>query len=172
MKKIISLFQRNHDGDRQVRDEVTPGAEWVVAGEGVATQKHDGTCCLIRNGKLYRRYEVKPGGRWPLEFEPATGVDPETGKQQGWVPVSDTAPADQYHREAYIDLVKHSGAIVLAGGADGTYELCGPKVQNNPENIGIHQLLRHGCVVIIDDLPTSFARLRNWFRGRDIEGIV
>ena len=35
MQKIISLFQRNYDGDRQVRDEVVPGAEWVLAGEGV-----------------------------------------------------------------------------------------------------------------------------------------
>lgn len=39
MKKIISLFVRNYDGDRLVRDEIVPGAEWVVAGEGVATVK-------------------------------------------------------------------------------------------------------------------------------------
>ena len=42
MKKIISLYQRNYNGDRQVRDEVVPGAEWVIAGEGVATRKWDG----------------------------------------------------------------------------------------------------------------------------------
>jgi len=34
MKKIISLSQRNYDGDRLVRDEVVPGAEWVIADEG------------------------------------------------------------------------------------------------------------------------------------------
>lgn len=38
MKKIISLFQRNYDGDRLVRNEVTPGAEWVINGEGTATR--------------------------------------------------------------------------------------------------------------------------------------
>ena len=43
MKKIISLFQRNYEGDRLVRDELVPGAEWVAAGEGVATRKWDGT---------------------------------------------------------------------------------------------------------------------------------
>ncbi|MCV7174897.1 hypothetical protein [Mycolicibacterium sphagni] len=30
MKKIISLFERNYDTDRLVRDEITPGAEWVA----------------------------------------------------------------------------------------------------------------------------------------------
>jgi len=39
MKKIPSLFQRNYDGDRLVRDEVVPGAEWVMAGEGTATRQ-------------------------------------------------------------------------------------------------------------------------------------
>ena len=38
MEKIISLFARNYDGDRLVRDEIVPGAEWVVAGEGRATR--------------------------------------------------------------------------------------------------------------------------------------
>lgn len=32
MKKIISLFQRNHEGNRKVRDEVVPDAQWVLDG--------------------------------------------------------------------------------------------------------------------------------------------
>ena len=36
MKKVISLFRRNYDTDHLVRDEVVEGAEWVIAGEGVA----------------------------------------------------------------------------------------------------------------------------------------
>ena len=39
MKKTLSLFQRNYDGDRLVRDELVPGAEWVASGEGVATRR-------------------------------------------------------------------------------------------------------------------------------------
>ena len=61
MKKIISLFMRNYDSDRLVRNEVTPGAEWVIEGEGKATRKYDGTCCLIKNNKLYKRYDAKKG---------------------------------------------------------------------------------------------------------------
>lgn len=41
MKKIVSLFQRNYDGDRLVRNEVVPGAEWVIAGDGSPTMDND-----------------------------------------------------------------------------------------------------------------------------------
>ena len=74
MKKIISLFQRNYDGDRLVRNEVVPGAEWVFAGEGVATRKLNGTCCLVRDGKLCKRHEVKPGGKPPPRQRPLPGA--------------------------------------------------------------------------------------------------
>lgn len=44
MRKVISLFKRDYEGTRLVFDEVVEGAEWVVAGEGIATRKWDGTC--------------------------------------------------------------------------------------------------------------------------------
>jgi hypothetical protein len=34
MKKIISLFKRDYEGNRQVYNEVVPGAEWVTNGGG------------------------------------------------------------------------------------------------------------------------------------------
>lgn len=161
MQKIQSLFHRNFDGDRLVRDEVVPGSEWVQNGEGIATRKLDGTCCLIRDGKLYKRYEVKVGGKHPHLFEPAGDVDANTGKQQGWVPVGD-GPEDKWHREAFRpDL------------PDGTYELVGPKVQGNPEEYAKHVLLKHGLVVFYDDPPKTFSELKEWFEHHNyIEGIV
>lgn len=54
MRKISTLFQRNYDGDRLVRDDVTPGAEWVLAGEGTPTRKWDGTACMVRGDRLYQ----------------------------------------------------------------------------------------------------------------------
>lgn len=163
MKKIVSLFQRNYDGDRLVRDEVVPGAEWVSAGEGVATRKWDGTCCLIRDGKLFKRYEVKPGGTPPANFEPADDADEVTGKQQGWVPVGD-GPDDKWHREAW-DMAQSYGV------ADGTYELCGPKIQGNPEQCGSHTLLVHGKHYLAD-APRTWAGVREYLRTHDIEGVV
>lgn len=168
MKKIISLFQRNHGGDRLVRNEVMPGAEWVLAGEGVATRKFDGTCCLVRAGKLFKRYEVKPGGTTPPNFEPANDVDENTGKQQGWVPVGD-GPEDRWHREAWA-LFQAIQATDAPSEDDGTYELLGPKIQGNPEKKGKHKLEPHGCETL--DCPRDFDGIREYLRTHDIEGIV
>lgn len=176
MKKIISLFQRNYDGDKLVRNEVVPGAEWVIAGEGTATRKFDGTCCLVRDGRLYKRYEVKPGGKPPSTFEPACEVDEVTGKQQGWVPVGD-GPDDKWHRQAWSNqnfTDEYGTAVSLP---DGTYELCGPKVQGNPEAECVrnevkelHVLIPHGRHLL--DAPRDFEGIREYLRTNDIEGIV
>lgn len=163
MKKTLSLFQRNYDGDRLVRDELVPGAEWVAAGEGVATRKLDGTCCMWRDGKLWKRHELKAGKTAPAGFEPAQEPDSVTGDVPGWVPVGE-GPDDARHREALA-----AGVGELTEGA--TYELCGPKVQKNPEGYAVHVLARHGSEVLAD-CPRTFDALREYLRGRDIEGVV
>lgn len=183
MKKIITLFQRNYDGDILVRDEVTLGAEWVIAGEGIATRKLDGTCCLVSNGKLFKRYEVlckrtyagnDPVG-WtcvkaiPSGYVSAGPVDEVTGKQQGWVPVGD-GPEDKWHREAWRYAQEICGEIGVDI-EDGTFELLGPKIQGNPESEDRHILVYHGHTAI-GDAPRTFAALKEWLAGQDIEGIV
>lgn len=159
MEKIISLFQRNYDGDRLVRNETVAGAEWVPAGEGIATRKFDGTCCLVRDFRLFKRYDAKRGKTPPPGFEPAQDPDPVTGHWPGWLPVGD-GPDDRWHREAFSpDL------------PDGTYELLGPKVQGNPEGLARHALIRHGADPL-PDAPRDFDGLREFLRTRNIEGIV
>jgi len=176
MKKIISLFQRNYDGDRLVRNEVVSGAEWVISGEGQATRKWDGTCCMVRDGKLYKRYEVKPGGTAPANFESANDVDENTGKQQGWLPVGD-GPEDKWHREAWESMTLHDihGKPLRNAPpvyfADDTYELLGPKVQGNPEGRQRHELVKHGDY-LLRDCPRDFDAIRDYLGGQDIEGIV
>lgn len=68
MKKIPTLFKRIFDEQhrKSVSCEVTPGMEWVLAGEGLATVKIDGTCCAITNGRFYRRYDAKRGKTPPM----------------------------------------------------------------------------------------------------------
>ncbi len=41
MRKIPTLFQREFDGHRVIRvlPDVTPGMEWVLDGDGIATIK-------------------------------------------------------------------------------------------------------------------------------------
>lgn len=160
MKKTVSLFQRNYDGDRLVRDEIVPGAKWVAAGEGVATRKHDGTSCMVRDGKLFKRYDAKAGKTPPAGFEPAQPEpDANTGHWPGWLAVGD-GPDDARHREALVTSL-----------GDGTYELCGPKVQGNPERFESHVLVLHGCEEL-PDAPRTFDALREYLNASDIEGIV
>lgn len=166
MQKIQSLFCRNYDTDRQIRDEIVQGSEWVVSGEGYPTRKYDGTCCMIRDGKLWKRYEVKKGKKPPAGFEPANEPDPNTGKQQGWLAVGDDN-ADRWHREAFEKGVNYRGLPLR----DGTYELCGPKVQGNQEGFEDHVLVPHGCEMLID-VPTTFDGIREYLESHDIEGIV
>ena len=53
----------------------------------------------------------------------------------------------------------------------GTYELCGNKVQGNPEKIDGHKLIKHGTekLSLEDD---SFEYIKQYLTDNDIEGIV
>ena len=166
MKKIISFFQRNYEGDRLVRDEIVPGAEWVANGEGVATRKWDGTCCMVRAGHLFKRYDVKQGRAAPLGFEPAQGANDVTGHQPGWLEVGN-GNEDRWHREA-CGPQQNADAVELP---DGTYELCGPKVQSNPEGFAAHVLVPHGADVL-ENVPRDFSGLKAYFERACVEGIV
>lgn len=169
MKKIPSVFVRDWSGDRsRLLPQVAPGCDWVLEGAGWATRKWDGSACLIQDGRLWKRFDAKRGRIPPTDFLPAQAQpDSETGHWPGWVPVGDR-PEDRWHQEAW----KNSDGPALE---EGTYELLGPKVQNNPEQLAEHQLIRHGAE-IFDDLmtgaPRTFESLRDWLAAQPIEGIV
>lgn len=159
MKKISSLFKRDYKGNRLVYDEVVPGSEWVIAGEGVATRKFDGTCCMVQDGKLFKRYDCSKGRKPPIGFIPTQDPDPETGHWPGWVLVGE-GPDDRWHREAF-----------LGTESNGTYELCGPNVQGNPECFTKHVLVPHGHETL-PDAPRTFYAIRAYLETKGIEGIV
>lgn len=176
MQKIISLFKRDYgEGKRLVFNEVVEGAEWVINGEGIATRKWDGTCCLIRDDKLYKRYDAKQGKTPPEGFIPAQDPDPVTGHWPGWLEVGD-GPEDKYFREVWFRGAFNRHSAFFDGAAwrppiPGTYELCGPKVNGNKERLACHMLIRHGNVQY-PDCPRSFDGIKEWLRGNDIEGVV
>lgn len=165
MQKIISLFQRNYETDRLVRDEITPGAEWVINGEGIATRKWDGTCCMIKDGQLYKRYDAKKGKAPPVGFIPAQEPDPVTGHWPGWVEVKADAKEDRWHLAAFTNT--HFDSLIK----DGTYELVGPKINSNKEGFDDHFLIKH-AECIITNVPRSFTGLKKFFEQVHIEGIV
>ncbi len=162
MEKIISLFCRNYDANRLVRDEVVPGAEWVMENEGVATRKWDGTCSMVRAGKLYRRYDAKRGKTPPPDFEPSQEPDPVSGHWPGWVPVSESNPNDRWFRDAF----QRAGNL-----PDGTYELIGPHINGNPENEPIEMLIPHGMHELVG-CPRDFEGIKQYLSAGFIEGIV
>lgn len=169
MKKTPSLYLRDFSTpNADLTREVNPDCLWVVAGEGVATRKYDGTACRIvwseetDDWVLYKRFDAKQGKTPPPGFEPADDPDPITGHWPGWIKVG-AEPESKWHREA-LD-------CVLPNIMEGTFELCGPKIQGNPEDFDEHVLILHG-VTKLYEVPTGFDELQSWLAERDIEGVV
>lgn len=167
MKKIPTLFKRDFTNNGMIIPEYDERAQWVVDGEGVATRKYDGTSVLIRDGHMFKRYEVKAGRPEPTDFELAD-EDKTTGKKMGWVAVG-WGSEDKW----FIEAIKNHGAnpdkVTLT---DGTYELLGEKVQGNPEKATGHYLQPHWLAETYPDVPTEFEALKAWLEDKDIEGIV
>lgn len=177
MKKMKTLFAIDRSTG-MATDTVVAGSEWVLEGVGIATVKIDGTCCLIESGRLFKRYDAKPGRVPPAGFKPCEEApDPVTGHWPGWLPVGD-GPEDKFHRQAFGD----------GGFEDGTYELVGPKISStthvledgvmkrngsvkNRYDLTSHELWKHGSDVI-DDLDRSFEGIRAWLAINKVEGIV
>jgi len=160
MKKILTLFERDWDGDRsRVLPVIAEGCGWVRDGEAVATRKYDGTCCLIKDGKLFKRREVKENKPDPEGFV-LVNNDQVTHKRVGWVPVT---KHDKWHLEAF---AKTPPEI------SGTCELIGPKVQGNPEKVDSHFLIIHSLAETFMHCPTDYEGIKEFLSGMDIEGIV
>lgn len=152
MRKIPTVFKRDPENMKHVLTEVNPDCEWVLAGEGTATRKYDGTCILKDNlGEWWARREVKAGRTSPAGFSEVS-TDPNTGKTVGWVPIETSS----FHKW-FCDALEHNPGPYDAG----TYELCGPKVQGNPENFEHHLLVPHGAHTILLGEPVTFERIRD-----------
>jgi hypothetical protein len=174
VKKIPTLFIRDEANPRLVTRYLDPDCEWVVDGEGVATRKFDGTACLVQDGRLFKRLEWDAGkGDAPPQWL-HHDFDRRVRSGHGWYPIGD-GPEDWIHRLVsvkdpavgdYVPCDSYGLAI-----EDGTYELCGPKVNKNPEGLTEHALLRHGSVTC-KHVPRAFDGLIEWLSANIMEGIV
>ena len=185
MKKVPNVFVRDWEGDRtKVLNQYEEASRWVFLGQGVATKKFDGTAVLIKREpanagvgqpvrhirRYYKRYDAKNGKTPPANFLPAQPEgDPVTGHWPGWVPIDGTSKEDARHREAITAL--QNSARYMENIIPGTYELCGPKVNGNPENLTSHLLIRHGKVRY-PNFPRSYEGIRDMLVSLNIEGVV
>lgn len=164
MKKISTLFKKDPQDLGRVINEINPENQWVFDGEAIATRKYDGSACAIINGELYKRYDVKRGKQIPEGAIVCQEADAITGHHPHWVKCHRANPEDKYFFEGFDALLNKS---------DGTYELCGEKVQRNPEKIEGHLLIKHGITVLKLHSPL-FEYLKEYLSDplNDIEGIV
>ncbi len=164
MQKIRTIYIRDEANPKRVTDEIDPDCQWVFDGEGKATEKFDGSACLVRDGLLYRRLHLRPGKDKPPGWIHWSFNDPSpTG--HGWLPVTG-CKSDAYHREAWASRAQFK---------DGTYEVVGPKSNGNPHQLLEHTLWQHGLVTYADmpDKPVDGCQLEEWFVDHPpMEGIV
>jgi hypothetical protein len=161
MKKLSTLYKKDPNDLGRVINDINPENEWAFK-SGIPTRKFDGTSCAIIDGELYKRFDLKEGRTLPPNSIPCQEPDEITGHHPHWVKCERDDNSNKWHFVAF---------DALESKEDGTYELCGKKVQGNPENIEGHQLIKHGCEVL-DIRDLSFDGLRSFLESNDIEGIV
>lgn len=174
MRKIPTLFVRDPDNMRYVLPEVHPDCGWVLAGEGIATRKYDGTCVMLDDaGVWWARREVKPGKTAPVGWL-EVDYDPVTEKRVGWEPAENSGWA-RWLQDA-LDHDQHSRPLT-----QGTYELCGPKVNGNPEGYEHHVIVWHAGAQAMHEqgiargwanAAEAYADLANIVPRLGVEGIV
>lgn len=174
MKKISTLYQKDPNDLSRVIDKLNIENEWVINGDSIPTRKFDGTSVAVIEGELFKRYDCKidkKTGKYkkpiPTGAIPCQEPDIKSGHHPHWVKCDRNNPADKYHFEAF-DKLESSHSIEFK-----TFELCGPKIQGNPEGFYSHVLILHGASELnINDF--SFEGLKQYLSNPDIniEGIV
>lgn len=168
MKKISTLFKKNPENLGLVINEINIENKWVFDGEGIPTRKFDGTSTAIIDGEPYKRYDVKKGKTVPDGAIPCQEADHITGHHPHWLKCDKDKKEDRYFFEGFENLKRENSFV-----EDGTYELIGEKVQNNPEKINGHILVKHGSeILFLESLDFEYLKKYLGDESNNIEGIV
>lgn len=167
MEKIPTVFER--DETFGVTPRVKPECQWVLDGEGEATEKVDGmnVRLTVRSGQLVRVEKRRN----------PTKVQKKRGIIDGWyVDANDTGPEDRWIFEA-------ARATDVKDWPDGEHacEALGPNIQGNPLGLAQHICLPFNFKAPrYEGLTRSFDGLRDFLNsipsrfspGHLAEGIV
>jgi len=151
MQKIETIFDRGENF--RVLDKPRAGTEWVFAGEGIATEKVDGTNIrlIVSSGKV-AKVEKR---RNPTREEKASGAEPR------YIDAHREDPADKHIFKAVDNTDTHDWS-------DGAWscEAIGPKIQGNP--LGLDKPICYPFTLrptILTDVPRTFAGLKTYFNN-------
>ena len=167
MEKIPTLFIRNEEF--KVTDEIRKDCEWVFNGEGIATEKLDGTNIRIttRKGTVVR-VEKR---RNPSKEQKKAGI------LDGWyVDTAEGNPEDKW-------ILKAVAQTDVSDWPDGEHcsEALGPKIQGNPLNLTEHICVPFNMEVpVYKEIPLNYAEMWDFLEnleskfspGNLVEGIV
>lgn len=180
---LFALDFNEDTGQRNVSDRINEKAEFILErDDAIATMKVDGVGMkLNENGEWFSRRSVKPGKRTPNGFI-LEEEDNNTGIKFGWEPIEQSD-----FKKFFLKALNNPENIDFI---PGTYELIGPKINGNKENVSVNKLILHGSTTVQDigyDFPTmaeirehiELGDLKNFlepffttFRDNSIEGIV
>lgn len=152
MIKIPTIFER--DDKFKVIDAPRAECAWVFAGEGIATEKLDGTNCrLTVSGGRIVRVEKRRN---------LTKAEKQQGIVDGWyIDANESDPADKW-----IFAAVHGTDATAWPDGEHPVEAMGPKIQGNPlgllHNICVPFLLRPTIYV---DARRNFDGLRVFLTG-------
>lgn len=183
MKKISTLFKKDPNDLGRVINEIDPENSWVLT-DGIPTRKFDGTACAIINNELYKRYDIKLfkkkkgkiiyfttdqiKEKTPKNAIPCQEADKISGHHPHWVKCDRNNPSDKYFFEAFGRMVTPDKSKI-----NRTYELCGYKINGNPEGLMNLMLIPHG-VHLLKITDFSFESVKKYLSDpeNNIEGIV
>lgn len=170
MRKILTIFERNWDGDRKIVPKLIVDFDFSSA---IATEKLDGTNVRItvRNGEAVRIEKRRNPSK----------VQKQKGIMNPWyVDADEFASQDKW----IFDAVKNTTLKEIPDG-EWSAEAIGKNIQGNPLNLERNELFFFSIPewreqIILEDAPTDFDEIQEYLStqkskiGKDclMEGIV
>ena len=157
-----TLFEQ--DDRYKVINKLRPENDFINDGCFDVHVKRDGTSCLIKDNSIYRRYDANeskgrsiPEGSISCQDEPAPN-----GSFPVWIKVVKGDPEDKHYNEAI---------SAKDNWEDGTYELCGPKINGNRDKFENLILVKHDSEKLLN-INLEFDAIKAYFEDNYIEGFV
>ena len=171
MRKIPTIYKRV---ENYVIDELVPGVEWVFGENVIPRYKWDGIAIYFDGNSWFARRSVKANTFFPIDFVPVE-TDHITSKVFGWLPIQQFSLYKSFleaieHEPFENDLYNRKYSYT-----PGTYELIGPKINCNPENMSLHRLVSHTHSPILDNLNQieySFVNFKKVLQHIPCKGVV